>query len=179
MKHMNLPRFAAGRRGALALVLGFLLLGAGLAGCGGAGGQPDLLSVAAVDGHAISLSDYQTVLAIYQALDAQQSMASDWQSPQGRSTLGTVQQQALDFLINLELMRDHLKTPVSAKAMASAHAQLMSTRAQLVQQEPATLQLVNALTPRGIEIFAQQSAIQTALLKQNLGPELFGARRFL
>ena len=163
---MKSHRFVAGRRGALAFCLGMFVLAVGLAGCGGTGGQPDALAVASVNGHAISLADYQTVLGVYKALGEQQGQVLDWQTPAGRTNLTSVEQQSLDFLINLELMREHLKAPISAKDLAASRASLTTERAQFAQQGPSGVALMQALSPRAIELFAEQNVTQNALLQQ-------------
>jgi hypothetical protein len=175
---MTFHCFAVSRRGALALVLGMTLLAVGLAGCGGAAGQPDALAVATVNGHAISMSDYQTVLTLYQAIYSGQGQELDWQNPSGRANLLPYQQQALDFLVNLELMREQLKTPISAKAIAAQRANLMAIRAQYAQQGAAGAAVLRALTPRLIELYAEQGTTQSALMAQVLVPT-YNARGIL
>jgi parvulin-like peptidyl-prolyl isomerase len=158
----------AGRRGALALVLGMVLLAAGLAGCGGAAGQPDLLSAASVNGRAISVSDYQTILAVYKAGAERQGQGQDWQNPSSRANLTTTQQQALGFLINLEIAREQLKKPLTSADTKADRNQLTQLRASFAKpdQDPATQALAAAITPRAIELLAEQSAIQRLLIQQ-------------
>jgi hypothetical protein len=99
-----------GRSGLLLLALSALLL---LAGC--ASSSPaNPLAAASVNGHVISLDDYEQMLAFVEANNASGG-PYDWQSPGGRNNSISAQTETLNFLINVELMR---------QALANQHASL-------------------------------------------------------
>lgn len=148
-----------------------------LAGCGVSGASGPLLA-AQVNGNGIALSDYQAVVKLYEAENAQQvaqssgqqGSVSDWQSPNGRAGLVPIQQSALNFLVGLDLMHEqiaahHVSVPQSDldKAASALDAQVKAYQQQ--QKGDATAAaVVTALTPRVRHLFVEQSVYQTALI---------------
>lgn len=97
------------------------LLAFTLAGCGNLGSDP--LAAASVDGHTIPLATYQRVLELYRVASALQGQSADWQTPQGRGTLATMQASAMQFLTISVLIDDQVRqqhVTVTAKDMQSA-----------------------------------------------------------
>jgi hypothetical protein len=88
-----------------ALLLGVLATGA-LAGCAGIGSDPLVAATAA--GHSISLAAYERVFGISEDIQAGQGQPLTWQTPDGRSTLASVQTGALDLLIDAALFHDQV-----------------------------------------------------------------------
>jgi hypothetical protein len=165
---MQIRRPRASRRSfALALVLGIVVIAAGLAGCD-ATQSNDPLSAATVNGHSISLADYQTILSLYKAGATRQGQGMDWQNPSGRANLTATEQQTIDFLVNLELAREQLKKPLTSGDTKAERDRLNQLRAQFsgAGQDPGTQALALTVTPRAIELLATQSAIQTRLIQQ-------------
>lgn len=170
-----------GRRSLLGAGLLALALAAGLAGCGAASTASGPLAAATVDGHAVSLSDYQQMVTYYKAAAAAQSGGSSatWQTPSGRNALATAQGQAMDFLVNLEVMRQLLGQHTSDKGYSSAayNAELKKDQKQLDDQiasarksadpsQKAALDAqLNALSDRIKYLFAEQQATETLLIK--------------
>jgi parvulin-like peptidyl-prolyl isomerase len=152
---------------ALALVLGIVVLVAGLAGCG-ATESNDPLSAATVNGTSISLADYQTILALYKAGATRQGQGVDWQNPSGRANLTATEQQAMDFLVNLEIAREQLKKPVTSSDTKAERDRLNQLRAQLSgsNQDAGSQALAQSVTPRAVTLLSDQSAIQTQLIQQ-------------
>jgi len=139
------------------LITGVLLV-VGLAGCGASGsGGPAL--AASVNGHGITLGDYQGMLGFYKASAAQQSNV-DWRTAAGRTQLANARTSTFDFLINLELMREQLSQrhlSVAQKDIASARKQLDSQITAAQSQNSASLKAVIAsLTPRVRDLFVEQ-----------------------
>lgn len=82
-----------------------------LAGCGTGGASGSgLLLAGSVNGQGISLDDYQRVLAAIKASNALSSQQTSlaWQTPSGRSTLAQAQKDALDYLIDAELIHQQI-----------------------------------------------------------------------
>lgn len=160
-----------------ALVLVMLFAVALLAGCGVAGASGPLLA-AQVNSNGIALSDYQGILKFYEAENAQQlaqtsgqqGSVSNWQTPSGRAGLAGIQQSALDFLVNLELMHEQL----DARHVSVSQADLNKVASQLDAQiasiaksqkgDPTTAAVVASLTPRVRQLFVEQSVYQSALI---------------
>ncbi|MBF6589415.1 MAG: peptidylprolyl isomerase [Ktedonobacterales bacterium] len=153
--------------GALSLLFAAVLLAAGLAGCG-TGASADPLAAVTVNGHAISLADYSTILAVYKAGAARQGQGQDWQNPTGRANLVSTEQQTLDFLVNLELAREQLTKPLTSADTKTDRDRLNQIRGTLAgnSQDAASHALAATLTPRAIALLAEQQAIQDKLVQQ-------------
>ncbi len=96
---------SAGGAGLAALTL-CALFALVLAGCGNiASGS---LAAASVDGHTVSLATYQRVVDLYRIATALQGQSANWQSPQGRGTLATMQASAMQFLTSTILIDDQV-----------------------------------------------------------------------
>ena len=160
-----------------ALALAVVFAATLLAGCGSSGGSGPLLA-AQVNGNGIALSDYQAILRFYEAENAQQAAQSagqqggpsDWQSPSGRTGLANIQQSALDFLINLDLIHGqvaahHVSVPQAdlTKAASQLDAQVKSLEQQQ-KSDPTTAAVVASLTPRVRQLFVEQNVYQSALI---------------
>jgi hypothetical protein len=156
---------------ALAAILCTLLL----AGCGAstsASGGP--LVVARVNGDGISLSDYQAMLTWDEAIGALPSASGGsglfvaWQSPNGRTWRAQTQHSALDFLVNLQLVRQQLHSrhiSVPSASLAAAHAQLQAAIKNAISgSDPALKTALASLTPRAQDLLAEQGADQQALI---------------
>lgn len=166
----------AGRHGARrlpVLFFGVLLVLASLAGCSAASAAASSpVAAASVDGHAVSLGDYQQMTTTFAAIGQLNSQtpgqgATDWQSPGGRSNLTQTQQQALNFLIDLQLARDelaHNHINVSQKSLTDAKNQLKAAVQSAAQQRP-DVPVRQDITSHAIDVLAEQSADQTALLQ--------------
>jgi PPIC-type PPIASE domain/SurA N-terminal domain len=165
------------RRLPLLGLLGLLLAVMALAGCG-ANAASDPLLAAKVNGHGVTLAHYQQMLAVYRAANARSNLFSDWRTVNQRKDLGTTQQQALDYLINIELLREQLKQQhitVSQKDIDTARntlkSQVEDDRKQLAQgPDPALQALVDAVTPDIIDLLSEQSAMQSAMLANGKAP---------
>lgn len=165
----------SGVRSISALLLGgTLLVGVGgLAGCGSRGAA-DPLAAASVDGHAITVADYQMMTAVFKAsAEAQgQGQGGSWQTPAGRTALKSVEQSTIDYLVNLQLMRDliarqHLSvsSQVRGQVLKSFDSQLAQVRST-VKQNPSSPQkaLVQALTPPAVALLEEQAVDQQTLI---------------
>lgn len=113
----------------------FFLAGCGTSVTSGSG----LLLAGRVNGHGISLDDYQRVLAAIKASNALNSQQAtfDWQTPTGRSTLVQVQKDAFDYLIDAELIHEQVlkqHIPVAQKDITAEEKQLSDTVANTVKQ---------------------------------------------
>lgn len=124
---MHLPFSTSTRRARSARGMGLAvltlcaLLVLTLAGCGGLASDP--LAAASVDGHTVSLATYQRVLDLYRIASALQGQSADWQTPQGRGTLSTMQASAMQFLTSSVLIDDQVHqqhVTVTAKDMQTA-----------------------------------------------------------
>lgn len=158
-----------------------LALAAGFAGCGASSTATGPLAAATVDGHAVPLSDYQQMVTYYKAAAASQQSgaAADSQTPNGRGALAGVQGQAMDFLVNLEVMRQLLAQHTSDKGYSAAayQAELKKDQKQLndeiaaarksvdPSQKAALEAQLNALSDRVKYLFAEQQATENTLLK--------------
>lgn len=165
---MSKLRLPARPRWALSLVLGALVGAFALAGCG-SGGTASALLVASVNGHGITQGDYRLVQRYFGVTMSQQVPDTAWQSPTGRDGFGTVQGNALDFLINLELMHEqltacHLSVPTSAVA-ADRRALQAQIDSQKHSTDPFVQDIMRVLTPDMVTLLADQQATETALLK--------------
>ncbi|MGH2515952.1 MAG: peptidylprolyl isomerase [Ktedonobacterales bacterium] len=165
--------FSRAPRWRLPLALAAILCVFVLAGCG-TGGASDPLVAARVNGQGISLSDYQAMLGWDEASAAlpsssgQAPVSAVWQSPDGRIGLAQTQQTALDFLINLQLMRQQLHTlhlSVSAAALATAHTQLLAAiKGAFSGSDPSLKAALARLTPQVQNLLSEQEADQQTLL---------------
>ncbi|MGZ3581695.1 MAG: peptidylprolyl isomerase [Ktedonobacterales bacterium] len=114
-----------------------------LAGCGtsGASGSGGMLLAGSVNGQGISLDDYQHVLAAIKAsnaLNGQQTSLA-WQTPSGRSTLAQAQKDALDYLIDAELIHQQIvkqHIAVSQKDIAAEEKTIGDSVTSTVKQRP-------------------------------------------
>jgi parvulin-like peptidyl-prolyl isomerase len=159
---------------ALAALIGvFALTGCGLSA------SSDPLVAARVNGHAIPLSAYESLVRLNRANAALQATAPDWQSPGGRSQLYPMEKDALSTLTNLQLMRDALasqKISVPASDMKTArdglNKQVDGLKAQLKADSGNTplRNLLDSLTPDVLDILAQRIAVQNALVKAPIFP---------
>jgi hypothetical protein len=127
------------RRARLAPLLGLVLLVGLLAGCG-ANAASDPLLAAKVNGHGITLAQYQQMLALYRATNARNDFLTDWRNAAERENLGSTQKQVLGILIDVELLREQLSQQhitVTPKAIQTArdtlNSQIASNRKQLEQ----------------------------------------------
>lgn len=164
--------FPRASRVRLSLILTAILCALLLAGCGGAAGGP--LVAARVNGDGISLSDYQSMLAWYEAsaslpnATSQLELPIAWQSPDGRSRLTQAQQTALSFLINFQLARQQLHArhiTVAPAAITAMHAQLQAAiKDAESRNDPALRPVLATLTPRVQDILSEQQADQQALI---------------
>lgn len=117
-------------------MLGLLFLtGCGTSGASGSG----LLLAASVNGHSISLDDYQRVLAAIKASNALNSQQATfgWQTPSGRSSLVQMQTYALKFLIDAELIHEQVvkqHITVSQKDITDEEKQLSASVTNAVKQ---------------------------------------------
>lgn len=149
-----------------------------LTGCG-LSASSDPLMAARVNGHAIPLSAYESIVRLNRANAAMQATAPDWQSPTGRSQLYPMEKDALSTLTNLQLMRDALasqKISVPASEVKTArdglNKQVDGLKAQLKANSGNTAlrNLIDALTPDTLDILAQRIAVQNALVKAPVFP---------
>lgn len=143
-----------------------------LAGCGSTtSGGP--LVVARVNSDGISLSDYQAMLAWDEASAAipdanGQVVSTTWQTAYGRPGLAQTQHTALDYLINLQLMRQQLRAShiaVTSADLAAAHAQLESAiKSASAGHDPVFMAALSKLTPQVKDLLSEQQADQQALI---------------
>jgi parvulin-like peptidyl-prolyl isomerase len=153
----------------LGLVMALTVL---LAGCG-ANAASDPLLAAKVNGHAITLAQYQQMLALYRATNARNNFFTDWRTAGQRPDLASTQRQVLDLLVTTELLREQLSKQhltVSAKAIQTARdtlkSQIAESRKQLEQSpDPALKSLLDSITPDVLDLLSQQEAMQ-ALMQQ-------------
>jgi hypothetical protein len=149
-----------------------------LTGCG-LSASSDPLIVARVNGHAIPLSAYESLVRLNRANSALQSVAPDWQSPVGRSQLYPMEKDALSTLTNLQLMRDALASqkitvqPSDVKAARDGLNKQVDGLKEQSKAQPsntALRNLIDALTPDVLDILAQRIAVQNALVKAPVFP---------
>jgi hypothetical protein len=137
-----------------------VLLAVCLAGCAANTGADPLLAARA-GANPITLAQYQSILRLNRANAAAQGTSTDWQSPSGRLSLSTREQDALNTLINLNLARDymtqhHIAVPASVTKDRNTYfnGQVAQLRAQL-RDDPSNAELsdlVNALSPDTVHI---------------------------
>jgi peptidyl-prolyl cis-trans isomerase C len=142
-----------------------LLLAFGLTACASNATLDPVMAVR-VNGHGSTLSEYQTVLRYASANYAAQGRLPDWQSPSGRTDLSGLEQSAVDFLINLQLVQNELqkqKIRVTPAQRADARQQIESSLAQ----SPA---LRDAATPDMKAMLVQYVAGRNALGAQGVFP---------
>lgn len=146
----------------LAVVLAALAL-ACLAGCGTSGSSGSgLLAAGRVNGHAISLDDYQRVLAAIKASNAlnSQQTSFDSQTPAGRGALAQAQKDALDYLIDAELIHEQIvkqHIAVAQKDIAAEEKQIGDNVALTVKQrrgDPVAAAYHVAFNPQLIHLVA-------------------------
>jgi parvulin-like peptidyl-prolyl isomerase len=149
-----------------------------LTGCG-LSASSDPLVAARVNGHAIPLSAYESLVRLNRANAAMQATAPDWQSPVGRSQLYPMEKDALNTLINLQVTRDALakqNITVSANDVKTArdglNKQVDGLKDQLKAQpnNTALRNLIDSLTPDVLDILAHETAAQNALAKAPIFP---------
>lgn len=152
---------------ALLLALGVAL---GLTGCS-ASAPASPLAAATVNGHAISLDDYEQVLAFAQVAN-NSGGPYNWQSLNGRGNASNEQTQVMTFLVNIELMREALAdqhVSVSAKEMQVAQKQFDDnlksglTSADSTTKVQAKAELPYA-TSRVRYLIAEQTAYEAKLI---------------
>lgn len=113
--------------GALAAVL--------LAGCG------DPVAAASVNGRSISIAAYQRFLSIFEISAAQQGQSFSAQTPADRGNLSQLQQGALDFLINAQLIHQQVQSrhiAIDAKVVQAIVKQLAGNVAGVATSGPTT-----------------------------------------
>jgi peptidyl-prolyl cis-trans isomerase C len=168
----------AGSSGLWLVLVGFALLAFGLAGCSANTGADPLLA-ARVNGSAITLAQYDSMLRFTQAGSALRGQTADLQSPADRDNLNAFGQSALAWLIyrdlaGQQLAAQHLHvTPAERK---SAHDFVDSYTTQVRQQlqmqpDNAQLRALQAsLTPDVIQIITDRLANEQALADQSKFP---------
>src|SRR5262245_44635577 len=122
--------------GALLVALGLAL---GLAGCGSPSQPASPLSVATVNGHPVSLSDYKELLA-FQKARSSDSGPFDWQSPSGRTNAAQAQQATMSFLTDLELKRQLISANHADKRLAAnlkKDREALTDSIKRVEKDPA------------------------------------------
>ncbi|MGZ6392060.1 MAG: peptidylprolyl isomerase [Ktedonobacterales bacterium] len=140
MKIRTTSRISSRARMPLVVVVLAMLGVLVLAGCGTSGPSGSgLLLAGSVNGHGISLDDYQRLLAAIKASNALngQQVAFDWQTPTGRSILAQAQKDALDYLIDAELIHEQVvkqHIAVSQKDVAAEEKQIHDSVASTVKQ---------------------------------------------
>ena len=165
------------RRARLVWLLGLVLLAGLLAGCG-ANAASDPLLAAKVNGHGITLTQYQQLLALYRATNARNNLLTDWRNVSERENLASTQQQVLGILIDVELMREQLRQQhinVSAKEVQTARDTLNKEIANLSKQteqspDPQLQAMLDTLTPDVITILSEQEAYQAAIQQKGKAP---------
>lgn len=165
--------FSRTPRRRLPLALAAILCLFVLAGCGASASAGPLVA-ARVNGDGISLTDYQAMLAWDEASAAlpdssgQPGISTTWQTPDGRNGLAQTQQTALDFLVNLQLMRQQLHNlhlAVPSADLAAAHAQLQSAiKAAAARNDPTLNAALATLTPQVQDLLSEQEADQQTLI---------------
>src|SRR5262249_39111919 len=155
----------------VATLLVALGLALGLAGCGGPSQAASPLSVAAVNGHPISVSDYSQMLAFNKAENSQLG-TFDWQSPSGRSNTAQAEQSTMDFLTGLELKRELLSATHGENAFAAdlnKDRAILTDNIQRVENDPtqrkANAALLATLTDRVQFLLAEDQATEETLIK--------------
>lgn len=143
MQMQNMTSHVRSRARMLLLAVVLAVLGLlSLAGCGTSGSSGSgLLLAGRVNGHSISLDDYQGVLAAIKASNALNSQQAtfDWQTPTGRSSLAQAQKDAFDYLIDAELIHEQVvkqHISVSQKDIAAEEKQITASVASTVKQHP-------------------------------------------
>ena len=167
------------RRARLLPLLGLVMLTALLAGCGANAGSDPLLA-AKVNGHGITLAQYQQMLNVYRTTNARNSFFTDWRTPNQRANLTSTQQQVLDIFINTELLQEqldkqHIAVPQKAiqTARDSLNSQIATSRKQLEQSpDPALKAMVDAITPDVINLLAREGALQSLMQEKGKLPSV-------
>src|SRR6478609_918490 len=67
-----------------------------------------MMMAAKVNGHPVTLAQYQQMLALYRSTNARNNFFTDWRIASQRADLASTQQQVLDLLITTELTREQL-----------------------------------------------------------------------
>jgi len=150
-----------------------------LAGCGTSSASGSgLLLAGSVNGHGISLDDYQRVLAAIEASNALngQQTSLDWQTPSGRSTLAQAQKDALDYLIDAELIHEQVvkqHIAVSQKDVAAEEKQIHDSVASTVKQrkgDPLAQAYSTAFNAQLIHLVAQVDTEHKAFVAHGVIP---------
>lgn len=170
--------FSRARMPLLVVVLAVLGL-LSLAGCGTNGSSGSgLLLAGRVNGHGISLDDYQHVLAALEASNALNNPQATfgWQTPSGRSSLVQAQQFALDYLIDAELIHEQVAKQhiaVSKNDIAAQEKQISDNVALTVKQrrgDPAAEAYRTAFNAQMIHQLAVVDAEHAAFLAHGTLP---------
>lgn len=164
------------RRARLLPLLGLVMLAALMAGCGANAGADPL--AAKVNGHGITLAQYQQMLALYRATNARNNFFTDWRTLNQRANLTSTQQQVLDLYINTELLQEQLNKQhivVSQKAIQTArdslNSQIAASRKQLEQSpDPALKAMLDSITPDVIDLLAKQGALESLMQQKGKIP---------
>ncbi len=136
-----------------------------LAGCS-SGGPVDGVQVASVNGHGISLSDYQQTVRFFIAGQQQQVPDFAWQTTTGREGLALAHSSALSFLVNVELVHQQAAAchaNVTAADLAKQRKQLEAVL-KSGASNPSVAPLIPVFTSRLMDLFAQFDADQAGLL---------------
>jgi hypothetical protein len=149
------------------LALGVVI---GLGGCS-ASSPASPLAAATVNGHSISLDDYEQVLA-FAEVASNSGGPYNWQAATGRSNAANLQGQVLGFLVNLELMHEalaDLHATVSPKEMQVAEKQFDDNlKAGETSSDPTTKASANAQLPfvtgRVRVLLSEQTAYEAKLI---------------
>lgn len=165
------------RRARLLPLLGLMLVVVLVAGCG-SNAASDPLLVAKVNGHGITMAQYQQMLSVYRATNARNNFFTDWRTFNQRKDLASTQKQVLTVLINIELLREQLNQQhltVSAKSIQTArdtfNSQIAASRKQLEQSpDPALKSLLDALTPDVVSLLSEQEAMQAVIQEKGKVP---------
>lgn len=129
------------------------------------------LAAATVNGHTIPLDDYEQVLAYAEAASSQGG-PYNWQALNGRNNSANLQSQVLQFLVNLELMREALAdnhVSLSAKELQVAEKQFDDNlKAGETSSDPSTQAQVKAQLPyvtgRVRYLLSEQTATEAKLI---------------
>lgn len=164
----------------LALVAVLAVLGLlSLAGCGTSGTSGSgLLLAGRVNGHAITLDDYQLVLAAIKADNAMNSQQTtfDWQTPSGRSTSAQAQKFVLEYLVDAELTHEQIvkqHIAVAPKDLAAEEKRIHNNVTKAVSSrrgDPAADAYSAAFNARLIHLLAQVNVERAAFIAHGAVP---------
>lgn len=171
------PRRAAGT----SRLLGFVLAALGvlaLAGCSANTGA-DALLAANVDGHPVTMAQYDSLLAFTTASSGVQGQTADLQSPSGRGVLAADQQSALDWLLNgqlahkalaqqhLSVTKDELK---GAQDVVNGYVAQVHQQVQMQPANPQLLALEASLTPDTQKVIVDRLSAEQTLADNGTFP---------